>query len=70
MEKIKEAENYERIDFDNLGLVIFGIELIVHHYHSKHQRREKERRQFIERLRAQPRIILSPGCIVLSNTRE
>ncbi|CAD6239269.1 GSCOCG00008671001-RA-CDS [Cotesia congregata] len=71
MKKIKEAENYERINFDNLvfyvivfaatllwSLVIFGIELTVYHIHSKYQRREKERRQFIERLRAQPRIIL------------
>ncbi|CAG5073937.1 Protein of unknown function [Cotesia congregata] len=71
MEKIKEAENYERIDFENLvfyvivfaatllwSLVIFGIELLVSHIHLKYQRQEKERRQFIERLRAQPRIIL------------
>ncbi|CAD6242924.1 GSCOCG00009596001-RA-CDS [Cotesia congregata] len=71
MEKIKENENYERIDFDNLvfyfimfaatllwSLIIFEIELIVHYYHSKYQRQEKERRQFIKRLRAQPRIIL------------
>ncbi|CAD6239250.1 GSCOCG00008662001-RA-CDS [Cotesia congregata] len=71
MKKIKEAENYERIDFDNLvfyvivfgasllwSLVIFGIELMVYRIHCKYQRREKERRQFIERLRAQPRIIL------------
>ncbi|CAG5075632.1 Protein of unknown function [Cotesia congregata] len=84
MEKIKEAENYERIDFDNLvfyfivfaailelwSLVIFGIELTVHHYHSKHQRQEKERRQFIERLRAQPWNISSPGRIVPSTSRE
>ncbi|CAG5075056.1 Protein of unknown function [Cotesia congregata] len=71
IEKIKEAENYERTDFDNLvfyvivfgasllwSLVIFGIELMVYRIHCKYQRREKERRQFIERLRAQPRIIL------------
>ncbi|CAG5075096.1 Protein of unknown function [Cotesia congregata] len=71
MEKIKENENYERVDFDNLvfyfimfaatllwSLVIFGIEFMVYHIHSKYLRREKERRQFIERLRTQPRIIL------------
>ncbi|XP_074114287.1 odorant binding protein 9 isoform X2 [Cotesia typhae] len=51
MEKIKEAENYEWMDFDNLlfylivfvatllwSLVIFGIELIIYHSHSKYIR--------------------------------
>ncbi|CAG5092252.1 Protein of unknown function [Cotesia congregata] len=82
MEKIKEAENYERIDFDNLvfyvivfastllwSLVIFGIELLVSHIRCKYLRREKEQRLFIERLRAQPRNILSPGRIVPSTSR-
>ncbi|CAG5083969.1 Protein of unknown function [Cotesia congregata] len=80
MEKIKEAENYERIDFENLvfhfimfaatllwSLVIFGIELFVDHIHSKYKKQEKERRQFIERLRRQPRITLfSPSRVVPS----
>ncbi|XP_044582305.1 uncharacterized protein LOC123263524 [Cotesia glomerata] len=82
MEKIKEAENYERIDFEILvfyvivfaatllwSLVIFGIELLVSHNYSKYLRGEKERRKFIERLRAQPRNILSPGLIVPSTSR-
>ncbi|CAG5084078.1 Protein of unknown function [Cotesia congregata] len=82
-EKIKEAENYERIDFENLvfyfimfaaislwSLIIFGIELIVHHIHSKYKRHEKERRQFIERLRGQTRIIFCPDRIVPSTSRE
>ncbi|CAG5075094.1 Protein of unknown function [Cotesia congregata] len=83
MEKIEKAENYERIDFDNLvfyvimfaatllwSLVIFGIELIVNHYYTKYQRQEKERRQFIERLRSQPRTIFFPGRAGPSNSRE
>ncbi|CAG5075105.1 Protein of unknown function [Cotesia congregata] len=83
IQKIKEAENYELIDFDNLvfyfiviaatvlwSLVIFGIELIVYHSHSKYVRQEKARLLFIKRLRAQPRIIFFPGRIVLSNSRE
>ncbi|CAG5084003.1 Protein of unknown function [Cotesia congregata] len=83
IEKIKEGENYERIDFENLvfyfimfaaillwSLVIFGIELIVHHNHSKYKRQEKERQQFMERLRAQPRITFFSGRIVPSTSRE
>ncbi|CAD6222025.1 GSCOCG00005291001-RA-CDS [Cotesia congregata] len=83
LEKIKEAEKYERVDFENLvfyfimfaaislwSLIIFGIELMVGHIHSKYMRQEKERRLFIERLRRQPRIILSPDRIVPSTSRE
>ncbi|CAG5077163.1 Protein of unknown function [Cotesia congregata] len=67
MEKIKEAENYERVDFENLvfyfilfaaillwSLVIFGIELLVHRNYLKYLREQAERRKFIERLRARP----------------
>ncbi|CAG5077153.1 Protein of unknown function [Cotesia congregata] len=67
MAKIKEAENYERVDFENLmfyfivfaaillwSLVIFGIELLVHYNNSKYLRRQAAQRKFIGRLRASP----------------
>ncbi|XP_053597920.1 uncharacterized protein LOC103577266 [Microplitis demolitor] len=82
--KIKEKEKYEQIDFDNLvfsymftgvvllwGVFIFGVELLFHKY-SKLHRQVLIRRRFGNKksLRSQPRIVFFPGRMVLLNSRE
>ncbi|XP_057335585.1 uncharacterized protein LOC130674307 [Microplitis mediator] len=82
--KIKEKEKYEQIDFDNLvfsymitgvillwSVFIFAIELLFHKY-SKLRKQVLIRRRFgnIKSLRSQPRIVFFPGRMVLLNSRE
>ncbi|XP_057335798.1 uncharacterized protein LOC130674474 isoform X1 [Microplitis mediator] len=82
--KIKENEKYEQIDFDNLvfsymftgvillwGVFIFAIELLFHKY-SKLRKQVLIRRRFGNRksLRSQPRIVFFPGRMVLLNSRK
>ncbi|XP_057336695.1 uncharacterized protein LOC130675180 [Microplitis mediator] len=82
--KIKENEKYEQIDFDNLvfsymftgvillwSVFIFAMELLFHKY-SKLRKQVLIRRRFgnIKSLRSQPRIVFFPGRMVLLNSRE
>ncbi|XP_057340152.1 uncharacterized protein LOC130677413 [Microplitis mediator] len=82
--KIKENEKYEQVDFDNFvfsymitgvillwSVFIFAIELLFHKY-SKLRKQVLIRRRFGNRksLRSQPRIVFFPGRMVLLNSRE